>query len=69
VCVFFNAKAESEKHRVWRIEEKGDKHSRPAFMITSARSKLPPPTGGKHQVKVDSRKMNKLAVKVAPRRR
>ena len=65
VCAFLDAKAESEKHRVRRIGEKGDKNSRPAFMVTTAKSELPPPTGGKHQVKVDGRKMKKLAAEVA----
>ena len=63
VCGFLDKKEADEPHRVRRIGMKGDKKQAPAFMITTAKSKLPP--RGKHRVTVDGKKMKKLAAAAA----
>lgn len=63
VCGFLDKKEADEPHRVRRIGVKGDKKQAPAFMITTAKSKLPP--RGKHRVTVDGKKMKKLAAAAA----
>ena len=63
VCGFLDKKEADEPHRVRRIGVKGDKKQAPAFMITTAKSRLPP--RGKHRVTVDGKTMKKLAAAAA----